>query len=321
MGDSMNNDISKLYDVISPSDNEMFSRLSESDIDRFLNLINQYKLVLRDNIGVDLDETFGTEIECEYAKWEKISRKVLRNWGLYDDTSLLCGAELKSPKLRDIKENWIQLKKMCSMLSKYSEIGINCGGHVHVGIQALKNSKAALINFMKLWATYEHVIFRFSYGEFLGPRPIFKGHSKSVHDEFLEMCSYDAIGALSERELFMMLKHDKFKAVNFRHYDTFKTIEFRCPNGTLNPVIWQNNINLFVKMLLYSSSLVYDEEKIKEKMSSTISSKTASKIYVDDALEFVDLIFDNNIDKIYFLRQYLKSFEVSDEYERAKSFC
>ena len=56
-------------------------------------------------------------------------------------------------------------------------------------------------------------------------------------------------------------------------------------------------------------------------MNSSFSDKTASKIYVDDALEFVDLIFDNNMDKIYFLRQYLKSFEVSDEYEIAKSFC
>ena len=72
----MNNDISKLYDLISPSDNEMLSRLSDSDIHDFLNLINQYKLVLRDGIGVNLDETFGVEIECEYVNWEKIMRKI-----------------------------------------------------------------------------------------------------------------------------------------------------------------------------------------------------------------------------------------------------
>ena len=317
----MSNDIIKLYDVIKPGGNEMLSRLSESEIFDFLKLINKYKLVLRDTIGVDLNETFGVEIECEHVKWEKIMRKVLKNWGLYDDVSLLCGAELKSPKLRDIKGDWLQLKKMCIMLSKYSEIDINCGGHVHVGIQALKDSKQSLINFMKLWSIYEHIIFRFSFGEFLGPRPVFKESSKSVKDQFLEMSSYDAMGTLNERTLFMLLKRDKCQAVNFRHYDTFKTIEFRCPNGTLNPVVWQNNINLFVKMLLYSSSLMYDERKIKEKMSNSISDKTANKIYIDDALEFVDLIFDNNMDKIYFLRQYIKSFEVSDEYERARSFC
>ena len=317
----MNNDISELYDVISPSDNEIISKLSESDILDFLNLINQYKLVLRDGIGVNLGETFGVEIECEYAKLEEISRKKLKHWGLHDDVSLQCGVELKSPILTDNKKNWLEINKMCSMLSRYSKIGINCGGHVHVGIQALKDSRKSLINFMKLWVLYEHVIFRFSFGEFLGPRPKFNEQSKSVYDVFLEMCSYEDVAPLCEKTLVSLLSYNKYQAVNFCHYDTFRTIEFRCPNGTLNPVIWQNNINLFVKMLLYSSSLMYDEEKIKEKLSNPISNKTASKIYVDDALEFVDLIFDNNMDKIYFLRQYLKSFEVSDEYERAKSFC
>ena len=33
-------------------------------------------------------------------------------------------------------------------------------------------------------------------------------------------------------------------------------------------------------------------------------------IYVEDALEFADLVFDNNLDKMYFLRQYFKNFEV-----------
>lgn len=317
----MKNDISKLYDLIKPNDNEILSRLSTSDIHEFLNLINHYNLVLRDSIDVNLNETFGAEIECENANWEKISRRLLKNWGLYDDSSLLCGAELKSPKLRDTKESWLELKKMCNMLYKYSEVGINCGGHVHVGIQALKDSNKALINFMKLWSIYEHIIFRFSYGEFLGPRPVFKGQSKSVRREFLEMCSYFDAGVISENSLFSILKHDKCQAVNFRHFDTLKTIEFRCPNGTLNPVIWQNNINLFVKMLLYSNSLIFDEKKLNGKVDGISFEKTASKIHIDDVLEFVDLIFDNNVDKIYFLRQYLKSFEVSDEYETAKSFC
>ena len=54
----MSNDITKLYNVINPSDNEIISRLSQSEICNFLKLINQYKLVLRDNIGIDLGESF-----------------------------------------------------------------------------------------------------------------------------------------------------------------------------------------------------------------------------------------------------------------------
>ena len=38
-------------------------------------------------------------------------------------------------------------------------------------------------------------------------------------------------------------------------------------------------------------------------------------------LELCDMIFTNNFDKIYFLRQYLKSFEIGKkEYSKAKKF-
>ena len=36
-----------------------------------------------------------------------------------------------------------------------------------------------------------------------------------------------------------------------------------------------------------------------------------NQIYLEQALELCDMIFDNNLDKIYFLRQYLKSFETT----------
>ena len=46
-------------------------------------------------------------------------------------------------------------------------------------------------------------------------------------------------------------------------------------------------------------------------------------IYLEQAIELADLIFKRNIDKIYFLRQYLKSFQETDFYDefvKAKRF-
>ena len=37
-----------------------------------------------------------------------------------------------------------------------------------------------------------------------------------------------------------------------------------------------------------------------------------NEINLDEAIEFCDLVFKKNIDKIYFLRQYLKDNEVSN---------
>ena len=311
-----------IFTEIKPNDNEMLCMLNNKDLKYVLSLINTYKLLLRERINVDEQQTFGLEIECENAKWDKIQRRMINDWVLSDDLSLLDGAEIKSPPLRDTLSNWITLRNMCSMISKYSDIGINSGGHVHVGIQALGNNKQSLINFLKLWASYEHVIYRFSYGEFIGPRPGIKEAAKSVQVKFNNLCYLYEKKYISDDDLIYHLSVDKCESVNFKHYDTIRTIEFRCPNATLNPVVWQNNVNLFLKMMLYSNSNKFNYQTINEKRQELfVDSKSPNQIYVNDAIEFADLVFDNNLDKIYFLRQYLKSFEVSNEYEMAKSFC
>ena len=61
------------------------------------------------------------------------------------------------------------------------------------------------------------------------------------------------------------LSNDKCKSVNFRPITTLGTIEFRCPNGTLNEVIWQNNLNLFVHLLLYAKSNDFDEYRVEKR--------------------------------------------------------
>lgn len=46
-----------------------------------------------------------------------------------------------------------------------------------------------------------------------------------------------------------------------------------------------------------------------------------SYIYTEQALELADLIFTSNIDKLYFLRQYIKSGEVTTKsFAKSKTF-
>jgi len=311
-----------IFRELKESDNEIFTNLNKKDLEYLLFLINLYKLRLREKINVDFDETFGLEIECEDASWDKIGKHLLSEWELTDDISLHEGAEIKSPPLRDTKENWLALKDTCSVLRKHASIGINTGGHVHVGVQALGSSAESLMNFMKLWAVYEHIIYRFSYGEFTGPRPGIKSQAKSSRIDFVNSVYLYENRYSTIEEILRQLSLEKCSAVNFNHMNTFKTLEFRCPNASLNPVIWQNNVNLFVKMMLYSKSSRFNNAFLDKKMRNIlINEKKPNQIYVDDALEFIDLIFDNNLDKIYFLRQYLKSFEATDTYDMAKTFC
>ena len=127
------------------------------------------------------------------------------------------------------------------------------------------------------------------------------------------------------------LPYDRYNAINFQNvgnpskFSTNNTIEFRCPNGTLEPVIWQNNVNLLVNILNYSKSNTYDDDTISKRREINgdkyYELEWYNQIYLVQALELCDMLFDNNLDKVYFLRQYLKSFQIGESIlDRPKTF-
>ena len=96
------------------------------------------------------------------------------------------------------------------------------------------------------------------------------------------------------------------------------TLEFRRPNGTLEEVIWQNNINVIIKLILAINSNNFDIDYIinklktnKDRIINKYDSAYDHELNLEKALEFVDLFYDNNLDKINFLKQYIKGYELS----------
>ena len=67
-------------------------------------------------------------------------------------------------------------------------------------------------------------------------------------------------------------------------------------------------------MLLYCKSSNFDHDTVMKRyeIESDNYSKIAlyDEIFLDQVLEFCDMVFTNNLDKVYFLRQYLKSWEI-----------
>lgn len=134
-------------------------------------------------------------------------------------------------------------------------------------------------------------------------------------------------------EIIKKISHRCHQAVSFFHVSTENynklcngnTIEFRCPNGSLNPAIWQNNVNFFVKLLIYSQSTSYNDDLVQKRHQLNLDKfaglKWYDEIYLGQALELCDMIFTNNFDKVYFLKQYLKSFEVYKNNEDYSKTC
>ncbi|HPF82985.1 MAG TPA: hypothetical protein PLV83_02295, partial [Bacilli bacterium] len=87
----------------------------------------------------------------------------------------------------------------------------------------------------------------------------------------------------------------------------FHTIEVRCPNGTINPLIWENNINFFTKLLLATTNNKKDWDLINYLyQESKNNCREDYEFNIDKATDLVDFVFDDEIDKNDFMIQYEK---------------
>lgn len=337
-------DNERVLGYLNPNDNVKLSSLNNSDRLNVLFQLNRYYLELREELGISNNITFGLEIEFENANREIIEEDLANrfpdnSWLVVDDGSLYNGGEVRSPKLIDNKQSWIDLSMVCDVVSKNAFVLDNSSAHVHIGMHILGNNPKYWGNFAKLWMAYENVIFRFLYGEYVSPR---NGIMEQARPISLDLIGKFDSGRIDAREkertasyMFKLLdagenyKERRKRAVNFTNvsgiapymYNSVgdkRTIEFRSPNGTFDPVIWQNNINLLVHLFMYAKSDKFDEDLIIRRMKQLVSEdipnniRKYSRIYNEQAIELADLIFDKNLDKLYFLRQYIKDSKVSN---------
>lgn len=336
----VNDDIFKL---LYPNSNNKISEMTNSDKLYIMYLLKQYYLELRSKLGISSDITFGLEIEFDNAHKDFIKEEINNilsenNWIVDKDGTVPNGGEIKSPVLRDEKKSWIDLSKACNVVSNYAYESDLIGGHIHIGMHILGNNPKYWANFAKLWMAYENVIFRFLYGEYISPRSRIKEHARPVSKDLIE--NLDRINDKSKMQTaFYIMKvldagtdfqERRKKSVNFTNvseiepykYDRIEdknTIEFRCPNGTFNPIIWQNNVNLLVHLFMYAKSENFNEEIIHKRVQQLLEDNIPSNlykysyIYTGQSIELADLIFNNNLDKMYFLKQYIKDSNVSSK--------
>lgn len=315
-------------EFISSDRNDSFAFLKGIDLQDLLIETENYFLEYRDKLNLPDYLTIGIELEYEgFIKYftDKFIEKNLIRWNSKSDGSLLSGGEITSPIMFDEQKNWKDLKIICDYLTKKRADTLhNAGGHIHIGTCVLGDDIEAWRLFLKLYTSYENVLFRFLYGDKINGRKKLLKYAKPIADILYEnMESINEITCFSEIKYYVP-KDTKYLALNFKNVSFYNpnrtnyknTLEFRSPNATTNAVVWQNNINTLAKMLVSSRKKVMDEEFLDYKLKKEFLSYSDNKYLYDNvilknALEFVDLIFDNNLDKVYFLRQYLKDFQDS----------
>lgn len=291
---------------------------------------------MQPKLDISSKETFGIEIEFENVNLETIRN--IGKWALkvddtvtYYDKTKAIGGELVSPIFVNNEENWIDINKKCNMLIKKDAVVTQkTGSHVHIGSQILEDNPDNIRRLLKQWELFENIIYYFSYGmdsrhrvkidSFaapIGKKLYYIRNSKKGYSQFKHCRDW--------LQFFNKQQFNKHCGINFRNYKGFETddkntIEIRCANGTLNPTIWQNNINTFMKFMMSCREENCDEEQIdylldqKDYIDYNLNSFLL--LDIDKAILFSDMMFDRDIDKLMFLKQYLKITEKEKQYTK-----
>lgn len=343
------------------------SNLVSSDISSLLEYINKMDFLYRDILSIDSNITFGNEIEVNgidnidmYRLLKRFNdeNKLFNNSDKYmisDDITV--DTEVITPILTNNKYNWIIFKKVYDLINDTSAyIDEHTSSHIHIGMHLI-NSYDQLSLFLKTLVVFEPIIFMFGYGYGDKPRQYITADSSNYSvitspkrfSSFIDYldnnhgCNDELFNNFLGNELHLK---DTFRFDQFDIYNVNKEnkqvsednhIEVRCFNGSLDPVIVQNNISLITGIMdalinnrldkdyinfeylkykkleynfdQYGLVLNYDE---KIKYNSILNS--FSNIDINKAIRLADMIYTNDRDKYYFLKQYMKLFNSSDDY-------
>ncbi len=294
--------------------------------------ILEFKIPYRKDLKFASKDTFGCEIEFYDADYSSISQalKSLKKksqmfcWDLDRDETVYIpsktdflkgkGGELISPILFTENHTFDEMITACNLIkSNKGTINYKTAGHIHAGGQMFE-SKEKIDNFLLLWSIFEDVIERFFCGEFL-ENSYLEEKAHSCRDNFKE-ASYDKYN-LSKIRLDKHMQnenkiHQKAWAVSFYYFYCYdfepkNTIEFRKISGTLEPAIWQNNCYFLSKFASLSN-------KISKKELNYIKTKfdysNKDSIDIKKAIFLSDLMFETDLDKLCFLKQYIKDFHI-----------
>ena len=302
-------------DLLSSKKNTMFSKLRGEDLKELLFLVNNYSLSFRESLGFDKSYQFGCELEYEKVIRLFVNFFIKHNFWRWDskkDGTCEFGGEIATPILKDRKKDWIELKNVCDFLkSKCADMLHNASCHVHVDRTPLVEVKHNR-QFLKIIGCYEPVMFRFAYGDKISPRKKILEMAAPVADLIME--SLNEINTYDVKYM-SFPQIDKYNSINYLTKGK-NTIEFRLFNATRYAEIVQNYVCCAVNTLTAPKRELVDEEYLDYVLENDFISPAKSfylysEILLERALNYVDTVFSNNLDKVCFLVQYIKKFQNS----------
>ena len=208
--------------------------------------------------------TIGIEIESNGWASDLVPslvNKICPDWEvevdptIQDEREFLDGVEVKSPKLTgNMQECTKSIYLVCELLNTMQQNATHvCGGHIHIGADYLSTYMSFDI-LKDLCIGAEEILYIISNPPGIIPRENIIDYARPLPSRLLSVQLDSELAVKSFIRDVQQNKYsdidedesDRFYGFNFSNIGKEKnTIEFRFPNGTINPNTWVENINLF----------------------------------------------------------------------------
>lgn len=263
-------------------------------------------LTYRSILTIPSKTRFGLELELENVKFAEVNAIIAKqfgpSWSVKTDLSLKedFNAEIVTPVLQNKKQTWIFLKKLGTLLEHLNPYYNNCSFQVNFDGSMLPTEEDK-VRFIKLYAMYEDIIYRFSKGEDSSYRDSLETYASPIILTLKGIINY------GNDSIIDMFSNNKRYGLIFKSKDK-DLIEFRTPNATSNPILWQNYITFFYYLLKFATSHKYNKREIDNYIDHFMRLyilEGYESLNLEKALKLSNMIFPNKTDQINFMHQYI----------------
>ena len=265
---------------------------------------------------IDTRITFGLELECLTENYKEVLKceNILKNWKITKDASVKKGVEIISPVLNYDQESIKELKYVCEMLARNNfSVDSTCGGHVHLGFDYFENVNEYAI-FLTLYSRIENLLYIIGNRSGTTTRDGFSEFAIFLNDDTLNIVNNINYAKFNSMDSYVDLikgtQYHKFYGLNLTNIGNKEknTIEFRFPNGELdfNEII--HNVKLFAKLFEVSKEITYTRDKKLLSLYRDIISSYDMYMQIENLL---DLLFDNDLDKEFYMDRYEQNVELN----------
>lgn len=301
-------------------------------------------------LGYDYDNalngsnvTFGLEIEFEGGNKSAIARELYDmgiistpyveryhsqgqpgKWKIENDGSLIDGAELVSPVLRDTPETWRQLEKICEVVKRHGgRISPRCGGHVHIGMDPLDTARQRWKRFFKTIGGYEPELYRLAGGTEGRVRSSAHEHYAAPFGRSASMGFYStrSIETINDvRQLTQGIQRNRYHGINLTNIWSSNrpdTVEFRYFNSSLDHRQIQANVKIANGIMIAAEKArINDESGTTEFMKKRGNLIKETQFVGEGVLRrndnsgirrFIDICFTRKKDKDEILKVFAKN--------------